>query len=110
MVERRNFPGIETSLPVLYFAEPPHSPHLAWTPDLSLGGTRIEFSNALTKGNKLWIQIAVEHQTIKCRGEAIYILEPDNGNMKAGVKFEELSEHDRLYLRQYIAYIMEQRD
>ncbi len=29
--------------------------------------------------------------------------------MKAGFEFEELSEHDKLHLRQYLSYVMEQR-
>ena len=55
------------------------------------------------------MSIAIRPQSIKCRGKAMYVLRPQTGNMKAGIKFEDLSDHDRLYLRQYISYIMEQR-
>jgi c-di-GMP-binding flagellar brake protein YcgR len=104
MVERRNFPRVETSHPVLYFTGSYARPNVGWTVDLSLGGTRIESSNDLTPGDSFWIHVAIDHQTIKCRGKAIYVFERENGSMAAGVKFEELTEHDRLYLRQYISY------
>jgi c-di-GMP-binding flagellar brake protein YcgR len=109
MVERRNFPRVEATNPVLYFTDSYPRPNLAWTLDLSLGGTKIESSNGLMTGERFWMHIAIHPQTIKCRGRAIYVLEPENGGMKAGIKFEELSEHDKLYIRQYLSYVMEQQ-
>jgi len=109
MVEKRSFPRVETSHPVLYFTDTHPSPKVAWTLDLSLEGAGIEFSNGLTPGDRFWMHIAIDHQTIKCRGKAIYVLETDTGSMKAGIKFEDLSKDEKLYLRQYISYIMEQR-
>jgi len=109
MIERRNFPRVEASHPVLYFTESYPRHKAAWTLDLSLGGTRIETSDSLTTGERFWINIAIHPETIKCRGKAIYVLDPENGSMKAGIQFEELSEHDKLYLRQYLSYVLEQR-
>jgi c-di-GMP-binding flagellar brake protein YcgR len=109
MVERRNFPRVEAFLPVLYFTGGYPSPNVAWTLDLSLGGSRIEASNGLTTGDRFWMHIAIDRQTVKCRGKAICVLRPESGRMTAGVKFEELSEHDKLYLRQYLSWVMEQR-
>ena len=109
MVEKRSFPRVEASHPVLYFTDTHPSPKVAWTLDLSLGGARIESSNGLAAGDRFWMHIAIDHQTIKCRGKAIYVVETEAGSMKAGVKFEDLSRDEKLYLRQYISYIMEQR-
>lgn len=108
-MERRNFPRLEASLPVLYFTDGYLSPNVAWTLDLSLGGARIESSNGLTTGDRFWMHIAIDRQTIKCRGKAIYVLVLESEGMTAGVKFEALSEHDKLHLRQYLAYVTEQR-
>ncbi len=108
-MERRNFPRLEASLPVLYFTDAYPSPNVAWTLDLSLGGARIESSNGLTTGDRFWMHIAIDRQTIKCRGKAIHVLGPESGSMTAGVEFEELSEHDQLHLRQYLSYVVEQR-
>ena len=108
-MERRNSPRLEVSHFVLYFSDIYPRPRVASTLDLSLGGTRIRTSYGLITGERLEISIAIQPQVIKCRGKAIYILAPENGSMKAGIKFEELSEHDKLYLRQYLSYVMEQR-
>lgn len=108
-MERRDFPRVEASIPVLCFTGSYPGPNVVWTLDLSLGGARIESSNDLTAGDRFWMHIAIDHQTIKCRGKAIYVLEAETGNMEAGVKFEDLSKDERLYLRQYISYTIEQR-
>jgi len=106
-MERRDFPRVEISNPVLYFSGSYPRPNIAWTVNLSLGGIRIESSNGLTPGGRFWMQFATDHQTMKCRGKAIYVFEREYGNMTAGIKFEELAENDRLYLGQYISNIME---
>jgi hypothetical protein len=106
MLERRHFPRVEVSNPVLHFTGSYPSPKVAWTVDLSLGGTRIESSNGLTAGDRFWMHIGIDHRTIKCRGKAIYALETETGSMKAGVKFEDMSKDEKLYLRQYISHIM----
>ena len=108
-MERRHFPRVEASNPVLYLTDSYPRPNLAWTLNLSLAGTKIESSNGLMTGERFWMHIAIHPQTIKCRGKAIYVLETDTGSMKAGIKFEDLSKDEKLYLRQYISYIMEQR-
>ena len=105
MTERRIFPRVEVSNPVLYFIDSHPGPNLGWTFDLSLGGARIESSNGLITGERFWMQIAIPPKTIKCRGKAVYALEPENGNMNAGIKFEELSAHDKLYLRRYLLHL-----
>ena len=108
-MERRNFPRVEATHPVLYFTESYPRPKVAWTLDLSLGGTRIVTSDSLTTGERFWINIAIHPEKIKCRGKTIYVLKPERGDMKAGIKFEELSVHDKLYLRQYLSYLLEQQ-
>lgn len=107
MIERRAHPRVETSHPVLYFTDIYPRPKVASTIDISLGGTGIETSYDLIKGERLEMSIAIRPRSIKCRGKTVYVSKPDSGNLKAGIQFEELSEHDRLYLRQYIAYVME---
>ncbi|MFX0201469.1 MAG: PilZ domain-containing protein [Candidatus Hodarchaeota archaeon] len=109
MTERRIFPRVEVFNPVLYFIDSHPGPNLAWTLDLSLGGTRIESSNGLITGERFWMQIAILPQTIKCRGRAVYVLEAENGSTKAGIKFEELSAQNRLLLRQYLSHGLERR-
>ena len=109
MMERRNYPRWGVSHPVLYFTDIYPRPKAASTLDLSLGGARIETLYCLITGERLEITIAIRPQTIKCRGKTIYVSGPEGGRMKAGIIFEELSEHDRNYLRQYLSHVMEQR-
>ena len=108
-MERRNYPRLEVSHPVLYFTGIYPKPKVASTLDLSLGGTRIETPYGLITGERLEITISIRPQSITCRGKAIYVTEPGEGSMKVGIKFEELSEYDKLYLRQYLSYVTEQR-
>ncbi|NIS62612.1 MAG: hypothetical protein GTO13_18480 [Proteobacteria bacterium] len=105
MTERRIFPRVEVSNPVLYFIDSHPGPNIGWTLDLSLGGARIESSNGLRTAERFWMQIAIPSQTIKCGGKAVYVLETRNGNLNAGIKFEELSAHDKRYLRRYLSHL-----
>lgn len=108
-MERRNHPRVETSHPVLCFTDIYPRPKGASTLNLSLGGTKIETPHGLTTGERLEITIAIRPQAITCRGKAIYVTGPENGCVRAGIKFEELSEYDKLYLREYLSYAMEQQ-
>ncbi len=108
-MERRNDPRVEVSHPVLCFTDMYSRPKCASTVDLSLGGARIETLYGLISGETVEITIAIRPQAITCRGKAIYVSGLDDGSMKAGIKFEDLSEHDRLYLRQYLSQVMEEQ-
>jgi len=108
-MERRNHPRVEVYHPVLCFTDIYPKPKGASTLNLSLGGTRIETSYGLATGQRLEITIAIRPQAITCRGKTIYVLEPQNGSTKAGIKFEELSEYDKLYLREYLSHAMKER-
>jgi hypothetical protein len=110
MTERRSQPRVEVSHPVLYFTDTYPRPQAGSTIDLSLGGTRIETLYGLISGDKLEISIATHPQVIKCRGEVVDTQWLDGERLKARVRFEDLSKQDGLYLREYIGYLIEQRD
>jgi hypothetical protein len=109
-MERRSHPRVGVSHPVLYFTDIYPRPKAGSTLDLSLGGVRIDTPHDLITGERLEMSIAIRPQSIKCRGKAMYVLRPQTGSTTAGIRFEELSEHDKIYLRQYISYVMEQRE
>lgn len=110
-MERRNHPRLGVSHFVLYFSDIYPRPRVASTLDLSLGGTRIKtsYGYGLIAGERLEISVAIPPQAIRCRGKAIYVLGPEDGSMKAGIKFEGLSVHDTLHLKQYLSQGLEQR-
>ena len=110
-MERRNYPRSGVSHFVLYFSDIYPRPRVASTLDLSLGGTGIKtsYGYGLVRGERLEISIAIPPQAITCRGKAIYVVGPEDGRMKAGIEFEELSTHDKLHLKQYLSHGMEQR-
>jgi c-di-GMP-binding flagellar brake protein YcgR len=110
MAERRNHPRVKVSHPVLYFTDSYPRPKVGQTVDLSLGGARIETTHGLISGERLEISIAIRPQVIKCRGQVVHILWPGGEKLKAGIRFEELSKQDRLYLGEYISYLIEQRN
>ena len=108
-MERRSYPRVELSHPVIYYADIYSRPKIAKTVDISMGGTKIETLYSLAKDEGLQITICTDSQVIKCRGKVVYVTGPRNGKMKAGIEFEELSKGDRIYLGQYLSYVVEQR-
>ena len=77
--------------------------------DLSLGGTQIESLYSLKKGEELEMSIVLGPRAMKCRGRVRYALRQEDGSSRAGVQFEPLSDHEKVYLKQYLAYLMERR-
>jgi len=108
MTERRSYPRIWVARSVLYTKEAYPRLTLASTLNLSMGGTKIESLYGLAKGDKLDITLGIESRAIKCRGRVIYVVERENRKIRAGIEFEELSAHDKLYLSQYLSHLMEQ--
>ena len=109
-MERRGQQRKHASHPVLYLSDTCPEKMAALTIDLSVGGTRIETAYSLMKGERLQISIAIHPQVIKCRGQVVHIPRVSGQTPMAGVRFEEMSKQDGLYLREYISYLMEQRD
>jgi hypothetical protein len=110
MIERRSHPRAEVPHPVLYFTDVYPRPQVGSTIDLSLGGARIQTLCGLISGERLEISIAIRPRVIKSRGQVVQILWPGGESLKAGIRFEELSKQDRLYLGQYISSIIEQQN
>jgi c-di-GMP-binding flagellar brake protein YcgR len=108
-VERRSHPRVQVSHPVLYSSNNHPRPKVASTLDLSAGGIRIETPYNLMVGETLKLSVAIHPQVIECKGEVVHVLWLDGETLKAGVRFEELSKLDRLYLGQHISYVKEQR-
>ncbi|NIS69341.1 MAG: hypothetical protein GTO12_10440 [Proteobacteria bacterium] len=103
MTERRSQPRVEISHTVLYFSDHYPRPRVGSTLDLSHGGTRIETPYGLRKGERLEISIAIDPRVIKCRGKVVHLLWVSSNKLRVGIRFDDLSKQDRLYLKQYIS-------
>jgi len=108
-LEKRIHPRIEVSHTALYSEDIYPRLTIASILDLSMGGTKIETLYGLNKGEQLEITIGIQSGSIKCRGKVIHVSLPENGKVKAGIQFGELSERDRLFLRQYLSHLMDQQ-
>jgi c-di-GMP-binding flagellar brake protein YcgR len=108
-VEKRQYPRVEVPQPVLYFTDIYPRPKMSTTVDLSVGGTRIETPYSPILGERLELSLAIQPHVIKSKGKVVHIRMLDNGKLEAGIQFDELSEHDRLYLRQYLFHVMEKQ-
>jgi c-di-GMP-binding flagellar brake protein YcgR len=108
-MEKRAYPRVEISRPILCLGGFSKRPQAATTVDLSMGGTRIETLDRLTFGEGLRLSIGIEPQVIKCRGTVVYVERLDDEKIRVGVRFDEISEHDRLYLREYLFHLLEQQ-
>ena len=108
MADRRGCPRVEVSHMVLYSSDTHRSRKVAQTLDLSAEGTRIETQYSLTRGESVEISIAIHPQVITCRGQVVHLLWRDGERLRAGIEFQELSRHDKLFLGEYVAYVMEQ--
>jgi hypothetical protein len=109
MIERRINPRVYESHPVFYVTTPYANRGEASTLDFSLGGLRMEAPNRMKRDERLEVCIAIPPQTIKCRGKVIHVLKLRNEKTEVGVRFENLSDQDRLYLGKYISYAIRQR-
>ena len=110
-MEKRNYPRVEVTHPVLYFPDILPRPKVASTLDLSMGGTKIETPYLLIEGERLEISIAIRKKVIKCRGHVVHTHWPVvRDRLKAGVQFEEISKEDGLYLSEYISSVADRRD
>ncbi len=109
MIERRSNPRIEVCHTVLYLSDIYPSPKAALTIDLGLGGSRIETLCNLLSGESLRFFLAIHSQVIKCRGKVVHTVQGRGEKLKVGVRFEEMSDRDKLYLKQYLLDLMEQK-
>jgi hypothetical protein len=109
MIERTANPRVYESHPVFYVTNPYANQGEASTLNLSMGGLRMEAPNHMKRGERLEVSIAIPPQTIKCRGKVIHALKLRDEKTEVGVRFENLSDQDRLYLGKYISYAIEQR-
>ena len=108
MKERRAFPRVKISRSVLYSKDIYPRLTVDTTLNLSMGESKIESYHSLTKGDGLDLTIGIDPEAIKCRGKVIYVLQPETGKTQAGIQLQELSEHDKHHLRQYLFSIMEE--
>jgi hypothetical protein len=110
-MERRIHPRVEASHRVLFSADIYPRPRIVSTVDLGLGGTRIETTPfSLVPGEGLEISMLIHPKVIKCRGKVVHILRLKGERLQAGVAFEEMSKQDKLYLREHISRLLEQRN
>jgi hypothetical protein len=61
-------------------------------------------------GDRLEISIAIAPQVIKGRGKVMHAQWRESEKLQAGIRFDDLPELDRLYLREYLEYLAERED
>jgi len=110
MAEKRAYPRVKASYPVLYTSHVYPRLKVGSTIDLSLRGATIETPFSLIPGETIEISIALTPQVIKCRGRVVSTFSLEGGRPAAGVEFEDISKHDGLYLGEYISYLMDEEE
>ena len=108
MAEKRAYPRVKASYPVLYSSHVYPRPKVGSTIDLSRGGATIDTPFHLSPGETIEISMALNSQVIKCRGRVVSTFSLEGGRPAAGVEFEQMSKHDGLYLGEYISYLMDE--
>jgi c-di-GMP-binding flagellar brake protein YcgR len=108
MKERRRHPRFNASYAALFFTDTYTKPKVATLFDLGLGGIRIQTPYSLCSGESLEISFAIHPQIIRCRGRVVHVLWRSIEDVMAGIRFEVLSEQDRLYLEKHI-YSLERK-
>lgn len=107
--ERRENPRVKVCHPCLFLTRISPSPRFASTVDLSLGGVRIATRHCLISDQMIDLAIAIRGRVIICRGRVVYVLIDVDGPM-AGIRFEAIPRHDRLYLEGHISGLLEQKN
>lgn len=100
---------MEISHPVFYFTDVWSNPNLGWTVDLSMGGVRIDTPYGVKKGEQLELSIVIDPQVIKSKGEVVHVVGSNDENLTARIRFADISNEDRSYLREYLSSTAEQR-
>ena len=108
MTEKRSFPRVPASHPVLYVSEVYPRPRVGSTIEISLEGTRVETPYRLIEGERVTICIAIHSQVIRCRGQVILTEWHDGKRPVAEIRFEELSRQDQFALEEYLAHALRQ--
>lgn len=109
MIKRENHPKVRVSRTACFSTARSPGPKVATTLDLSVRGTRIETPHSLTKGDRIDISFAIDPRVIKCKGEVMDIVEEEGKRLKAEIRFEGLSEEDRLLLEEYVFSVVKPR-
>jgi hypothetical protein len=105
--ERRHNRRVRVSHPCLLSTGISASPRFVSTVDLGLGGARVATPYCLIIDQMIDVAISIGGSVISCRGRVVYVLLDVDGPM-AGVRFEEISNQDRLYLDEHISNLLEQ--
>jgi c-di-GMP-binding flagellar brake protein YcgR len=108
-VDKRAYPRLELSYPILYLTHIAARPNVGTTIDLSMGGAGVETLDTLTPGEGLELSIAIHPQVIQCIASVVHVQWPEGERQKAGVRFDEISGKDRLFLRQHLFHILEKQ-
>ncbi|NIS71161.1 MAG: hypothetical protein GTO12_20140 [Proteobacteria bacterium] len=106
--ERRHNPRVRVSHPCLFWTGISPTPRLASTVDLSLGGVRFATPYCLITDQMVDLAIAIGGSVISCQGRVVYVL-LDVDRPMAGVRFEKISNQDRLHLDEHISNLLEQQ-
>jgi c-di-GMP-binding flagellar brake protein YcgR len=109
-MERRSCPRVGVTHPVIYHPDVYPRPRIAKTVDISMGGTKIESPYRLNQDEDVKVTICTDSEVIKCRGKVVYVAGTEDGRVQAGIQFRELSKGDRIYLGQYLSYVMERQE
>jgi hypothetical protein len=72
---------------------------IARTLDVSQGGVKIETHRKLDRGTELELDIAIEDRIISAKGEVLRSEELEEDVFATGIRFTDISEEDRRFLR-----------
>ena len=99
--EKRTYPRIAVSRPLLYESDIYPKPRIAFTRDLSIGGARIEDAASLYTQERLSLWFSLETRVLPCRGRVVHIQQVGH-RFSAGICFESMTDEDRIALAQYL--------
>ena len=107
--EKRKYPRVYTSISLIYRNHTHHK--VVKSINLSLGGTKISTDSVLSTPKTLDLTVILDKYAFVCKGDVIYA-KKGNGNFPAyfaGLKFWDLSLHDRQRLEHYITSIVQSK-
>lgn len=106
--EKRVHPRVWVSRPLVYQSDIDKKTRVASTKDLSLGGARIENSSFLYCQESLNLWFSLEQRIVPCRGTVVHVQQAGD-KFSAGIRFESITDEDRMVLSQYLSNLMEEK-
>ncbi|MEI8349471.1 MAG: PilZ domain-containing protein [Candidatus Omnitrophota bacterium] len=111
-IEKRRF--IRARFPCKIFIHPPHQHIIStYTENISAGGVRVIIEEHLDISTPVGLEVHMKDGVVHCKGRIVWVVGKESPYRKGvtysdtGIEFYEISESDRVLIKEFIDSIVE---